>query len=114
MWTCPKCKNEVSDNYQNCPNCGSIKGTRTTSKSNVPSWVFALIASLVAIIIGLIIFISSGDDDTKTVVPVYPAVPEYTYQSVYNPVYTPVPTSQPAPAQTQPYTSTDSISSGNT
>src|SRR4051812_10628262 len=57
MWTCPKCKEEIGDEFDSCWKCaGTVLAASATQKAKKPLEQFEHICILIAILPGVLFF----------------------------------------------------------
>jgi hypothetical protein len=59
MWTCPKCQEQIDDEFDSCWKCAGVAGSAPSRQKARPLEQFEVICILVAILPG-IIFLSRG------------------------------------------------------
>ncbi len=66
MWTCPKCKEEIGDEFDSCWKCaGTSKPAAPIQKAKKPLEQFEYICILIAILPGIIFFSRGGAQNAE-------------------------------------------------
>ena len=61
MWTCPKCKEQIGDEFKSCGKCaGAVSAPTPSGKAKKPLEQFELICILVAAMPGILLFTGGG------------------------------------------------------